>query len=247
MFVIQPDRATARRENPRGSFRGSENAVRWDATSRLRLLRIAEEICVARRRCQNSPFLQLSRPLCSSVPSSILLPLSAPALSVLSLLFISRCPLSSIYFYVSSSAPLNLLFLSLSCPFLVFWSSYLFPLLPPFFPIPPSPCHFPSLLFSFSVTRTCSRTHVVLFRCSAGTKTDWTVSIVPVSIRFGRVRSNKRQRRIRSTVRPRKDASLESESQVHRQTEALKGFKSVREKERGLLRFPDFAIFWRVE
>jgi len=164
-----------------------------------------------------------------SVPSSTLLSSSA---SVLSLLFISRCALSSIYFYVSSSALSDFLFsLSVCFSFSDHHISSLF-------------CH-PSIssthslslplsyvcVFSFSVTYTYSLTQI-LFRCSAGTKIDWTVSIVPVSIRFGRVRSSKRQRRICSIVKSRKNVSLESESQILTNRRA-KGFQeSARERER---------------
>lgn len=55
MFSIHSGLQAACRENPQGSFRGSVNAVQWDTTSYLCLLRIAKEICVAWRRCQILP------------------------------------------------------------------------------------------------------------------------------------------------------------------------------------------------
>lgn len=98
-----------------------------------------------------------------------------------------------------------------------------------------------SQALSFSVTRIYARIHYALSHCSAGTKTDRTVSIVPVSIRFGRMQAKKRY--IHSTVRSWRDASFESVNLDSDNTEELlKDFEGVRENSFVSLKVRDLLV-----
>lgn len=214
---------------------GKRRAVKAkNATSRLCPLRIAGEICVARHGAKFS----LSGSSARFTLLSFSLPLS-PSSSAFSLSILSLASSLLLRFLISSSLrifprTISLHFSSL-CSLSI--SLYLPSQSSHFFSLLCSPlCSIPSLS-SFSLPRSyflsCARTHAYTYlapsRCSAGTKTDRTVSIVPVSIRFGRVRPNKQQRRVYSTVRPLRNASLKSEFQSSN-TEELRDFKRVRER-----------------
>ena len=142
MFSIHSGLQAACRENPQGSFRGSVNAVQWDTTSYLCLLRIAKEICVAWRRCQilpSSNYPALLSPPFHHLPF-FLYPHPPHPFYFFSLSFAAR---SSFYlflciFFCTVKPLIPFLFI----PFLIFWLLYLFSLLPPFYSISPPPSLF---------------------------------------------------------------------------------------------------------
>lgn len=179
------------------------------------------------------------------------LTLFAPPFRRLSFFLYSHPPHSSCLSSLSHALSLSFIFTYLpphrwiSCAFSLCAAHFLFsdrvsslfrhPFIPSLLP--------PSLYLALSLFRSHflshARTHVHTSSCfvaplvqrPAGRPVSYQLAFV-----LDRVRSNKRQRRIRSTVRPpRKDISLESESLDS--TEELKGFRRVRGKERGFLRF----------
>jgi len=162
-------------------------------------------------RCQILPLCPLVRPLHSARchPSSLRShPLSAhPSSSPLPCdvsfsLHIAFLPLLS-WILILPSPPQRFS----SC--IVSRSLYLFSLLPP----SASSLLFPFCLLLSLVLISChTHARMQISRRFAGTKTDRTVSIVPVSIRFRRVRPNKRQRQSCSVVRPPEEHPLKVNS-----------------------------------